>query len=69
MILILNDICRPPSLDDTTGTQRLATARHLSIHLHPHQVNKDLHLRGKPLIIKPEVVDPKLLEKKLSATV
>ena len=65
---VILSLYRPPSLEETTGTKRQATSRHLSIHLHPHQANKDLHLRGEPLIIKPEVVDPKLLQKKLSST-
>ena len=62
--------CRPPPpSEEESSTKRHATARHLSVRLHPHSVNKNLHLRGKPLIIKPEVFDPELLPKKLSATV
>ncbi len=52
------------------GTQVFprATPRHLSSHLHPHKIHKDLHFRGSPLTARPEVVDPRLF-KKLAATV
>lgn len=46
-------------------TKRLATPRHLSAQLHPHNVYKNLHFRGKRITGIPEVVDSKLL--KLSA--
>lgn len=58
---------RQHPVDADQITSRLATPRHLSAHLHPHNVHKNLHLRGTPLIVRPEVVDPKLL--KLASTV
>ena len=62
---------RKPSSEAFAALRR-ATPRHLSSHLHPHRVIKDLHLRGKPQIVQPEVVDSKLLSgrpnRKLSPT-
>eukprot|EP00731_Ephydatia_muelleri_P014341 Em0008g61a len=46
-----------------------STARNLSTHLHPHNLVKSLHLRDVPLIVRPEVVDPKYEKNKLCATV
>ena len=61
-----------PHPKDAPQTDRNATPRHLSSHLHSHKVNKDLHLRGTPLIARSEVVDERYLQAlptKLSATV
>jgi len=60
-----------PQPSDSTPLPHCATPRHLSSHLHPHKVNKDLHLRGKPQIVQPEVVDSRLLQHKtrMAATI
>lgn len=67
--ILLDLLCRSlPKGSQVTQATKMATPRYLSSHLHPHRVNKDLHLRGSPLIVKPEVVDPRLLEKKKLST-
>lgn len=66
--LLSSSRSHPP---DSSPLSHHATPRHLSSHLHPHKVNKDLHLRGKPQIVQPEVVDPRLLgvKTKMAATI
>jgi len=58
----------PPKCSGSVPGAAMATPRHLSTRLHPLKINKDLHLRGSPLIVKPEVIDTAHY-KKLSSTV
>ncbi len=67
MIIILIFIKYRHRPADTSYIKPLATPRHLSSNLHPHNIHKNLHFRGSPLTIRAEMIDPRYL--KTAATI